>query len=82
MPLYFIDTDNGDFHDHDDTGHDLADVEAARRAAIKALPEMARDKLPDGDKCLFSACVRDTDGTVLYTVELALTGEWHDGRSS
>lgn len=81
VPRYYIDTDDGDFRDHDDTGHELADAEAARRAAIKALPDMARDKLPAGDRCTFSACVRDTANKVLYSVELNLAGEWHDGRA-
>ena len=76
MPLYFIDTDDGDVHHHDTEGHDLPSAQAARDAAHDALPDMARDKLPDGDKRTFSATVRDQAGTVLYAATLTLAGEW------
>lgn len=44
VPRYYIDTDDGDFRHHDEDGHDLPDVEAARRAALAALPDMARER--------------------------------------
>ncbi|WP_408903032.1 DUF6894 family protein [Methylobacterium radiotolerans] len=46
MPRYFFDTDDGDDPLHDDEGMDLPDASGARDAAIGALPDMARDKLP------------------------------------
>lgn len=76
MPHFFIDTDDGDLPHHDDEGLDLPDVQAARNAAMSALPDMARDKLPDSDRRTFSAIVRNEAGTVLYTATLSLVGEW------
>ena len=77
MPRYFFDTNDGDMLDLDDVGLDLTDHEAARREAIAALPDMARDKLPDGDRRNFSVRVRDEAGAAIYSASLALTGEWH-----
>ncbi len=74
MPRFFIDTDDGDVRVHDDEGFDLADAEAARREAMTVLPDMARDKLPDGDRRTFVATVRDEAGSVLYSATLTLVG--------
>ena len=76
MPRYFFDTNDGDMVDEDDVGLEFADHEAARREAIATLPDMARDRLPDGDRRNFSVRIRDEAGTVLYSASLALTGEW------
>lgn len=77
MTRFFFDTDDGDFLSQDDEGMDLPDVEAARLAAMDVLPDMARDKLPDGDRRTFSVRVRNEAGTVLYSATLDLVGEWH-----
>ena len=77
MPHYFFDTNDGDMLDEDDVGLEFPDPESARRAAIAALPDMARDRLPDGDRRNFSVRVRDEAGTVLYAASLSLVGEWH-----
>jgi len=76
MPRYFIDTDDDDTFIEDDEGLDLPDAEAARKAAQASLPDMARDKMPDGDGRTFCASVRDEAGTVIYKATLTLTGEW------
>ncbi|MGH1572676.1 DUF6894 family protein [Methylobacterium sp. P31] len=76
MPRYFIDTNNDDTFVEDDEGQDLPDAEAARKAALAALPDMARDKMPDGDRRTFCASVRDEAGTVIYKATLTLAGEW------
>ena len=77
MPRYYIDSDDGDLRDIDDDGFDLPGPAEAREMAIDVLPDMAREKLPDGDRRTFSVQVRDERGTVLYSAELALVGEWH-----
>jgi hypothetical protein len=78
MSRYFFDTDDGDFRSQDDEGMELPDAEAARLAALDVLPDMARDKLPDGDRRSFSVRVRDEAGAVLYSATLDLVGEWHN----
>ena len=77
MPRYYFDTDDGDFRHDDESGQNMPDANTARRAALTALSYMARDKLPDGDRRTFSARVRDASGTVLYSAEFSLVGEWH-----
>jgi hypothetical protein len=45
---YFIDTDDGRTSVRDDVGFDYLSVKEAARAALNALPDMARDATPDG----------------------------------
>ena len=54
MPRYFIDTDDGRLRVQDDEGWEAPDAEAARDMALAALPEMAGDALPDGDRREFA----------------------------
>ena len=82
MPRYFIDTSDGDTFVHDDVGYDFSDVGAARDAAQVALPDIAREKIPDGEKRAFCAFVRDGTGAVVYRVALSLIGEWSAGHGS
>ncbi len=82
MPRYFIDADDGDFPHRDEDGHDLPDDEAARRTALDALPDMARDKIPDGDTRTFTATARDGRGNVVYGASLVLRGGWGPGAPS
>ncbi|RDJ20132.1 hypothetical protein DWF00_16615 [Bosea caraganae] len=80
MPRYFIDSSDGRHSDIDKEGLELSDDETARRIALDALPDMARDKLPDGDERSFRVCVRNSDGSVIYRARLDLIDEWLDGR--
>ncbi|MCJ2138644.1 DUF6894 family protein [Methylobacterium sp. E-066] len=77
MPLFFFDTDDGDFRLEDDEGFELPSLDAARIKALDALPDMARNKLPDRDRHTFSVQVRDADGNLVYSAWLELVGEWH-----
>lgn len=77
MPKYFIDTDDGDLHIKDEEGLEFFDLEAARDAAQQVLPDMARQKMPDGEQRDFRAVLRDEHGLVLYIVTLSLKGEWY-----
>src|SRR4051812_18072207 len=68
MPRYFFD-ENGT---RDRDGLDLAGREQARRQAIKALPDMARDVLPDGKELTLAVAVREADGAVFFRASLIL----------
>lgn len=76
MPRFFIDTDDGDYRLQDDEGFEFPDQGAARKAAVDALPDMARQKLPDGDRRVFAARVRNENGIIIYVATLTLAGEW------
>lgn len=76
MPHYFIETNDGDSFHRDRDGLDLKDDQAARVQAIAALPDMARDKIPDGDRRRLSVAVRNGDGRLIYRATLTLEGEW------
>lgn len=68
----FIDTSDDEFFVRDETGQEYADVEDAKDAAVAALPDMARDKLPDGDSRNFLALVRGEEGATLLQASLIL----------
>ena len=73
MPRFFIDTSDQDRFVRDEVGIDCADLEAAKAAAVDALPDMARDVLPDGDARTFLAIVRGEDGSPMLQCTLALS---------
>lgn len=76
MPRFFFHTSDGDVAITDDEGLDLRDAEAAREAALDALPDMARQKLPDGDHRKFEVVVEDETGKRIYEASLELNGRW------
>ena len=76
MARYFIDTSDGDLSVPDDEGQDFDDDSAARNAAVSALPDIARDVMPDGDDRTFSAAVRNADGKIIYNAVLTFKGTW------
>ena len=72
MPRFYIDTsDERAFH-RDQQVMELPDVQAAKEAAVDALPDMARDVLPDGDHRMFLTIVRGEDGGPILQASLAL----------
>lgn len=76
MPRYFFDIHDGG-STHDDTSTKCADDEAARKLAIRTLPDIARDEIPrDGDRRAFIALVRDEDGRPVFSATLSYTGVW------
>jgi len=74
MPTYYIDTDDGDLFLVDDEGIELPGDADARLAALRALPDMARDRIPDGDKRTFTVRVTRSDRTLVYSAVLRLEG--------
>ncbi len=76
VPRFFIDTSDQQHFVRDKVGYELPDVDAARDAAIEALPDMARDVLPDGDARTFLAVVRDEQNRTLLQASLSLGVVW------
>ena len=73
MPRYFFDVYDGDKCTPDDTGLEMEDCDAAQRAAVKALPEVARDVLPDGTQRDFVIEVKDEARNPVLRARLSLT---------
>jgi hypothetical protein len=70
---FFFDTQDDGKSVTDTEGLELDGIEAARSEAIRALPDMARDALPDGDQRSFVVCVRDESGQTLLLATHSLT---------
>jgi hypothetical protein len=75
MPRYFFDTYDGDRFIRDDEGLELRNIEAAKAEAQKALPDIARDVLPNGNQISFVASVRDEAGATVLRAALSLVVE-------
>ena len=76
MPRYYFETKDNDEHTGDDEGSELAGPRAARREALSALPDMARDSIPNGDDHAFYALVKDANGEPVFEGTLTLRGRW------
>ncbi|WP_201861735.1 DUF6894 family protein [Microvirga soli] len=75
MARFFFDTYDGNRLISDPEGIELQSVEMARIEAQKALPDLARDALPDGDQKTFIVSVRDEAGQVVLRAALTLIVE-------
>jgi hypothetical protein len=75
MPRFFFDITDG-ATTIDDAGTDLPNAHAARDAAIKVLPDIARDEIGKRQSREVSVLMRDVDGRALFTASLTLTARW------
>lgn len=73
MARFFFDIHVGPYLISDDEGQELPNAEAARNEALKVLPEIARDRLPNEHQRDFTCDVRDESGQVIYTVTLSVS---------
>ena len=80
MPRFYIDTSDQERFVRDEEGLEFEDIEAAKNAAVDALPDMARDDLPDGDSRTFIAVVRDIHGRTLVQATMAFGVTWMTDR--
>lgn len=76
MPRYFFDIDDGHRTTRDYEGHEFPDRSAVRDEALRALPTIIADELPDSDRRIFSVKVRDERDVTVYFVTLTLVAEW------
>jgi len=82
VPRYFFDTFDGDRLITDSEGIELPDLEQVKAEAQRALPDLARDVLPDGDQKTFIVSVRDEAGQVILRAALSLIVETAPGSRS
>ncbi|MBI1181430.1 MAG: hypothetical protein GC201_12815 [Alphaproteobacteria bacterium] len=76
MPRYFFDIDDGESSTEDDEGLMLDDREQARLYAIGALPTIAEEVLPDGERRTFVIVVRDETRRAIFRASLSFLSEW------
>jgi hypothetical protein len=76
VPRYFFDIQDGALL-KDDMGTECANLDEVRAAAMRVLPDIAREDIPkDGDRRTFTVVVRDEDGHAVYTASLMFAGLW------
>ena len=75
MPLFYFDIEDGGLC-RDETGSEYRDAEAARHAAMRILPDVARYESLAGDRHTFTVIVRDAQQRPIFTTTLNLTGLW------
>jgi hypothetical protein len=71
MPRYYFDTADGDHHAPDNVGAEFPDLDVAADEAVRALSDIARDVLPDGDRRDLVTSVRDESGRVVFRATLS-----------
>ena len=77
MPRFFFDIHDDKKITHDEVGVELPDMPVVRETAMKALPKIAADEIPqDGDRQHFAVLVTDEDGRPVYSATLNYTGLW------
>ncbi len=64
---YFFDTFDGELWICDEEGIECIDLDDARTRAQAALPDMAKDELPDSSERIMTVRVRDAEGLVMET---------------
>ena len=75
MPRYYFDIRDGDYVQKDNEGTVLGGLAEAKAQAVRTLPDIARDEVPDGDQREFVIEVKDENGRPLLTARLVLAVE-------
>ena len=76
MPRYFFRTTSNDQVIEDSAGAEFASEDKMRAAAIRTLPMMALDELPDGATHEFAIDVSDEAGEVIFRATLSFKSSW------
>lgn len=76
MPRYFFDFYDNDRLTTDDVGVELANLHEARAQAQKALPDVTRELMPDGDRRDLTIVVRCAEKRIRLRTTLSMRSEW------
>lgn len=76
MAKFYFDTYDGDHTSVDNDGIECASRQIVQDQAVDALPDMARELLPDGPNRMFRVDVRDEAGKVVFHATLELQSGW------
>lgn len=75
MPSFFFDIRDG-ILTTDDVGSEFPNAHAARDAAIRVLPDIARDHIGASESREVAVLMRNEAGQNLFTASLTLTAKW------
>ena len=75
MPLFYFDISDGSLT-IDDVGTEFPNAHSARDAAIRVLPDVARDEIGAGQHREVVVLMRNEAGQALFTAALTLTAKW------
>lgn len=73
---YYFDTFDGDRSSADSEGIECSEREQVQYQAVNALPDMARESLPNGPNRMFRVEVREPEGKIVFRATLELKSEW------
>lgn len=76
MPRYYFDVQDQNKVTADDVGIECETPDDVRKTAIGALPGIAADALPDGDRHVLAVLVRDESGKKVFEASLTLEARW------
>lgn len=76
MPRFFFDTYDGEHVLSDIDGIEFAALEDVREAAVRALPDIARDRVPAGNAMEMWVKVRDTANQPVFEAFLTFSSRW------
>lgn len=78
LPKFYFDTFDGDHSATDADGIECSSRQLVQDRAVDALPDMARELLPDGPNRTFRVEVRDDGGNMVFRATLELQTVWLD----
>jgi hypothetical protein len=73
---YYFDIDDGTTLFIDEEGTEIETLDLVRDEAMRLLPDLIRDRLPDGEYGTLAAHVRNCDGHCILTTTLVLRADW------
>jgi hypothetical protein len=76
MQRFFFDWYDGEDWHEDEFGVELGSAAAIEAEASRAVPDIAKERLPDGKEASYAVRVRDDDGPVL-DAKLTYQRRWH-----
>ncbi|MBC6716886.1 hypothetical protein H9Q09_11775 [Aurantimonas sp. DM33-3] len=79
MPFYFFDVQDQEEISEDDVGIECQSLEAVRRTAVNALPDIAKSAVLDGEHHLLAVTVRDEAGNRIFKATLTVDAGWLNG---
>ena len=78
MPRYFADTFENGVLSPDDEGAELRGPDDARRIALEAMADLARERVLNEDQGHIRIDIRDAARRIVYSVAMTLEGGWAD----